>query len=76
MDREKFDHEMLKATTMQEHGDRTDYWYGYQRGLRRRFHSEVYGTQEEHEIWMSLTDDEDEQRVERGRGYRDGFKVD
>ena len=52
------------------------YWEGYQRGLRRAYYGEVFGTEEEHNLWLSLADDEvDESRRERGRGYRDGLAV-
>ena len=46
-----------------------DYWAGYQRGLRRAFHGERFGTDAEHQLWLSLSDD----RAELGRGYRDGL---
>lgn len=74
MKEEKFKREMMKARALGEHGDELDYWAGYQRGLRRRFHGENFGTDEEHEIWMGLLNDFDPSRSERGRGYRDGFK--
>jgi hypothetical protein len=73
MDREKFEHELRKAQTMGKLGDKTDYWQGYQRGLRRRFHGDTFGTDEEHELWMDLIHDPDLTRAERGRGYRDGY---
>lgn len=49
-----------------------DYAAGYQRGLRRHYHGERYGTDEEHEKFMRLGLDGD-YREELGRGYRDGF---
>ena len=75
MKQEVFVHHMLKALTMRKLGDRPDYWMGYQRGLRRRFHGETFGTEEEHELWMSSINAEDKQRQERGQGYRDGYNI-
>ena len=46
-----------------------DYAYGYQRGLRRFYHCENFGTESEHEKWLHL----DGHRKEMGDGYRDGF---
>lgn len=46
-----------------------DYATGYQRGLRRHYHGENFGTDDEHEKFMALEGN----RGEIGRGYRDGF---
>ena len=73
MDQRQFEHEMMKARTLGEHGDKPDYWQGYQRGLRRQYHGDNFGTDEEHELWMDLIHDPDLNRSERGRGYRDGY---
>lgn len=62
-----------------------DYYAGYQRGLRRRFHGEAFGSAAEHEKWMriGLVDGlgmsskqavYEHSRAELGRGYRDGFE--
>ena len=67
----EFEHEMLKAKTFAETGSSYNYWRGYQRGLRRRFHGENFGEPGEHEKWLSLI--HDETRRELGRGYRDGY---
>lgn len=50
----------------------SDYGSGYQRGLRRHYHGERFGTPEEHALWMSLGTSGDP-REELGRGYRAGF---
>jgi len=50
----------------------THYFTGYKRGLRRAFHGEKFGTQEEHEKWLSLVDDDSRRRM--GLGYRHGLK--
>lgn len=79
MTRETFTREMVKAMKAKIFAHRSngpDYWEGYQRGLRRAYYGEVFGTEEEHNLWLSLADDEvDETRRERGRGYRDGLAI-
>ena len=76
MDNNKFLALLGRARRQYYVGLRTDYWHGYQRGLRRGFHSEVFGTDAEHEVWLRLADDgSDEVSRERGRGYRDGFRT-
>lgn len=53
---------------------RFDYLLGYQRGLRRHYHGEKFGTAEEHELWLSLSEEQDDKvRQARGRGYRAGL---
>ena len=52
--------------------DQCDWSVGYQRGLRRHYHGERFGTIEEHERWMSLGLHGDH-RLELGDGYRAGF---
>jgi len=49
-----------------------DYGAGYQRGLRRHYHGEAFGTADEHTKWSGLGEDGDH-RAELGRGYRDGL---
>lgn len=49
-----------------------EYAAGYQRGLRRHFHGERFGTEEEHRLWMDQVTRPG--REERGQGYRDGFE--
>ena len=46
-----------------------DYLYGYRRGLRRHYHGERFGTQEEHEQWLNLSG----HQQTMGDAYRDGF---
>ena len=75
MTRAEFLGKLLMAETLRRAGERAEYWSGYKRGLRRRFHGERFGTAAEHEKWMGLADDEDESRRERGQGYRDGFNA-
>jgi hypothetical protein len=67
---------MKRARNFSELGARPHYWRGYQRGLRRGFHGELFGTDEEHERWMRLADEgSDDADRERGRGYLDGFRA-
>ena len=75
MTKEIFEYEMGKANTFAYLGERVCYWEGYQRGLRRAYYGEVFGSQEEHERWMSFAGDRkaNEFQRERGRGYLDGL---
>ncbi|HQN18500.1 MAG TPA: hypothetical protein PKV86_05165 [Syntrophobacteraceae bacterium] len=69
----QFTHEMLKAGTFTRLGERPDYWRGYQRGLRRAYHGEAFGTEREHAQWLALVDSLDDVQREVGLGYRDGL---
>ena len=74
MDESRFLSLMMKARTFSGRGERTDYWHGYQRGLRRGFQGELFGTEDEHNRWLHLADEGgDEASRESGRGYRDGL---
>src|SRR5262245_52779616 len=66
---------LMKTARMQSYrGDEADYWHGYQRGLRRGYMGELFGTDAEHKLWMRLADDgPDKASRDRGRGYRDGL---
>jgi hypothetical protein len=70
----QFQSEMLRADAMRKcDTDNAEFWTGYQRGLRRAFHGENFGTAEEHNLWLSLVDDADPMRRQRGRGYHAGL---
>ena len=71
---DEFLQKMSKADILTQFGDQPNYWHGYRRGLRRRFHGEKFGTEQEHKLWMSLWNDEDISRQELGRGYRKAFE--
>lgn len=73
MNKSQFEREMHRAAAMSAGGDRPDYWAGYVRGLRRAFHGERFGTESEHALWLAQADSQDDQRRERGQGYRDGL---
>jgi hypothetical protein len=76
MDEIRFLTLMKKARNFSHLGGRPDYWHGYQRGLRRGFQGELFGTDEEHKTWMCLADEGvDNASRERGRGYRDGLSA-
>lgn len=54
---------------------KSDWWVGYMRGLRRAHHGENFGTQSEHELWLSAIDSPDESRAALGRGYHTGLTM-
>ena len=67
---------IMKARVCSSRGERSDYWHGYQRGLRRGFQGELFGTEDEHRRWIRLAENgNDEASRERGRGYRDGLSA-
>jgi hypothetical protein len=67
---------MTKARMQLGLGQRPDYWHGYERGLRRGFHGDRFGTEQDHKLWLSLVaGSTDEAEQERGRGYRDGLSA-
>lgn len=63
MNEQKFKTFMAAANTVEG-----DYSTGYQRGLRRHYHGENFGTEAEHDKWSGL----DGHRQDLGDGYRDG----
>jgi hypothetical protein len=75
MTEQKFKSEMRRAETMRGLADpmMAEYWAGYIRGLRRAYHGEKFGTDEEHEKWLSAANSRDESRKQRGRGYKYGL---
>jgi len=65
---------MSKARMQSSLGQQPDYWQGYEHGLRRGFHGDRFGTEQDHKLWLSLVaDGVDVAARERGRGYRDGL---
>jgi hypothetical protein len=73
MDRKTFELEMMRAKTFMMIGEDYDYWAGYEKGLRRRFKGENFGTDNEQELWLSLANSDDDMRRNRDRGYHAGF---
>ncbi len=60
---------LLKLYELAAKPEESQYSQGYQRGLRRHYHGEQFGTEAEHEQWLAL----DGHHQELGDGYRDGF---
>jgi len=42
--------------------------------LRRAYHGEAFGTDEEHAQWLAMLDSRGDDRREMGLGYRDGLQ--
>jgi len=51
------------------------WWTGYIKGLRRAHHGERFGTQAEHELFLSTSESTDPSRAALGRGYRAGLTL-
>lgn len=51
------------------------WWTGYIRGLRRAHHGEQFGTEPDHELYLSAVDSTDPARAALGRGYRAGLTL-
>jgi hypothetical protein len=77
MNNEKFKKMMLRADTLRGVAfsqDDIEFWAGYMRGLRKKYHGDSFGTDKEHEAWFSIpADTPDLQRRARGIGYRAGL---
>ena len=72
MNEKTFRHKMGKAQSFKlVEPDKQNYWIGYERGLRRAYHGENFGTLEEHHVWLMASGDES--REQRSEGYRDGY---
>ena len=75
MDFEQFKREMTRAETLAKTDvEKESYWRGYQRGLRRAYHGEKFGTPEEHRKYLDAVNSFDEGRRETGKGYRDALQ--
>ena len=70
---EEFERRMRRADTLSRLTDQPDYYVGYIRGLRHRYHGEKFDTEDEHQQWLALALDLDKTRRERGRGHKDGL---
>ena len=66
---------MLHTQLMMDVHERRDYWLGYRRGLRRAFYGEAFGTEEDHQLWLSLADRDHKEIAERGLGYLDALRA-
>ena len=53
------------------HLDLPTAWQECERGLRRAYHGDRFGTPQDHALWLSLADDSGNQsHGELGQGYR------
>lgn len=72
----QFKTELSKAhafARLESHRDTAAYWRGYQRGLRRQWYGDAFGTEDEHARFIEAASSEDRERRALGRGYRDGL---
>lgn len=53
----------------------SEWWAGYMRGLRRAHHGERFGTDAQHEMWLSASESSNAMRAALGRGYRSGLTL-
>lgn len=75
MNEKKFKSLIGMARAMQSADyDRADFWRGFQRGIRRLYHGENFGTSEEHEQWLCCANGEFRKLLQTG--YRAGFYYD
>jgi len=76
MTESEFQHNVAGANSLRSFSDLpdVDFWDGYARGIRRNYHGENFGTDDEHRLWLSLANETgDDQRRFRGIGYQAGF---
>jgi len=75
MTEQDFKSEMARAESRRSLAEPTEaeYWAGYIRGLRRAYHGERFGTNEEHARYMSAANSINESRKRLGVGYKDGL---
>ncbi len=72
MDEQTFQSFLRRAQAAQA-GDDSGYWRGYQRGLRRAYHGEAFGSSNEHRLWLEFAGSGGPLKAALGRGYRDGL---
>ena len=54
---------------------KSDWWAGYMRGLRRAHHGERFGTEAEHQLWLSAAESPDPSRAALCNGYLAGLTL-
>jgi len=72
MNEATFQSELRRCETMRRfvtEPTEADFYVGYMRGLRRRYHGEKFGTEEEHQLWLTLAESDDASHAAEGRGY-------
>ena len=72
MDEEQFRSLMAMAKSLQSvDSDCSEYWIGFQRGLRRLYHGEKFGTDDEHQKFYNCRQGDYRRTLQAG--YRAGF---
>jgi len=75
MDEKQFQSLLGMAISMQSvDPDQADFWRGFQRGIRRLYHGDNFGTDQEHTQWMECADGEYRKQLQTG--YRAGYHYD
>jgi hypothetical protein len=69
----EFRSRVMQARIMQGLGERTAYWEGYERGLRRAFLGELSVSDGENSWLWAAADSSDSNERERGVGYREAL---
>ena len=76
MEENKFKNLIALAKSLQElDPDRSDFWKGFQRGIHRLHHGKKFGTESEHEMYLSCANGGD-YRKQLQTGYRAGYYYD
>ena len=77
MDENKFKNLIALAKSLQElDPDRSDFWKGFQRGIHRLHHGKKFGTESEHEMYLSCAANGNDYRKQLQTGYRAGYYYD
>lgn len=71
--RNRFESLLQRAEIERGISDKPDYWVGYLRGLRRTYYGDAYGTDEEHALWLGLSERRDQTHRDQGEGYLAGL---
>lgn len=69
---------LRRADTLRRHEPdpiRAAWWAGYVRGLRRAHHGESFGSEAEHQLFLSASGDAVPDRAALGRGYAAGLTM-
>jgi hypothetical protein len=70
----EFRSRVMQARIMQGLGERTAYWEGYERGLRRAFLGELSVSDAEDSRLRMAAESGDGRERDRGAGYQEAFK--
>ena len=76
MNEQKFQRNARAAEAARRNADHdeAEFWAGCLRGLRRHYHGENFGTDDEHVMWMAAAESDDPKRRRRGEGYIAGHE--